>query len=148
MYYILSFILLFFNHLPTENPQKGRLSVSVTNLDNDKGSVFVALFNSADGFPSEGKKALKTARVAIVNKTATIVFDDLPYGYYATTTYHDENGNNKIETIFGIPKEGVGASNMKSILFGAPKFDRSKFNHQAKETKINLTIIYDIFKMI
>ncbi len=143
--YILSLFLFFFN---PNFSQKGRLIVSVSNLENNEGSVFVALFNSADGFPSEGKKALKTSRVIIKNKTATVIFDDLPFGYYATTTYHDENGNNKIETIFGIPKEGVGASNMRTILLGAPKFERSKFNHQAKETKINLTIIYDIFKLI
>lgn len=146
-------ILLFLNFSFTPRTpavsQTGKLVVSITNLENSKGSVFVALFNSSEGFPSEGKKAMQSARVSIVDKSATIIFENIPFGYYATTTYHDENGNNKIETTFlGIPKEGVGASNMKSIGFGAPKFENSKFKHQAKETNISLKIIYNIFKLI
>ena len=122
---------------------------TIANLENSTGHVFIALFNNQEGFPSEGRKAMKNAKTLIVNKKATFVFQDLPYGYYAATTYHDENDNNKLETnILGIPKEGVGASNMRNILMGAPRFEMSKFKHQTQETHVTLTMIYDIFKLI
>jgi uncharacterized protein (DUF2141 family) len=52
----------------------------------------------------------------------TLKFKDLPSGTYALALIHDENGNGKLDTTFGIPREGFGFSNNPAIHFGPPSF--------------------------
>ncbi len=49
-------------------------------------------------------------------------FDNLPSGAYALALIHDENGNGKLDTMMGIPKEGFGFSKNPAIRFGPPSF--------------------------
>ena len=53
---------------------------------------------------------------------ATLVFSGLPSGTYALALIHDENGNGKLDTMMGIPREGFGFSNNPAIRFGPPSF--------------------------
>lgn len=53
---------------------------------------------------------------------ATLRFDNLPSGTYALALIHDENGNGKLDTVMGIPREGFGFSNNPAIRFGPPSF--------------------------
>jgi uncharacterized protein (DUF2141 family) len=41
---------------------------------------------------------------------------------------HDENSNNKLDTMLGIPREGFGFSRNPVIRFSAPKFAAARFN--------------------
>ena len=52
----------------------------------------------------------------------TLRFTDLPSGTYALALIHDENGNGRLDTMFGIPREGFGFSRNPVIRFGAPSF--------------------------
>ena len=49
-------------------------------------------------------------------------FEGLPTGEYALALIHDENGNGKLDTFMGIPKEGFGFSKNPAIRFGPPSF--------------------------
>jgi uncharacterized protein (DUF2141 family) len=40
---------------------------------------------------------------------------------------HDENGNAKLDTFAGIPREGFGFSRNPPIRFGAPRFSAARF---------------------
>jgi uncharacterized protein (DUF2141 family) len=60
-----------------------------------------------------------------VAQAAALRFDDLPSGDYAVALFHDENGNGRIDTRFGIPAEGVGFSNNPRLMFGPPSFARA-----------------------
>jgi uncharacterized protein (DUF2141 family) len=53
---------------------------------------------------------------------ATLQFDNLPSGTYALALIHDENGNGKLDTMMGIPREGFGFSKNPVIRFGPPSF--------------------------
>ena len=53
-------------------------------------------------------------------------FDGLPSGDYALALIHDENGNGKLDTVMGIPREGFGFSRNPAIRFGPPKFVESR----------------------
>jgi uncharacterized protein (DUF2141 family) len=110
--------------------------VKVTNFDNDKGKVFVALYNSEASFLGKGFKSIMTS---IVDSSCTVTFKDVPQGIYAISLYHDENGNNKMDTNFlGIPKEDYACSNNAKGLMGPPKWEDAKF--EVKNETINLTI--------
>ncbi len=55
-------------------------------------------------------------------QAAMLKFEGLPSGTYALALIHDENGNGKLDTMMGIPKEGFGFSNNPAIRFGPPSF--------------------------
>ena len=55
--------------------------------------------------------------------------DDLPFGRYAISAYHDENGNGELDTgLFGIPSEDYGFSNNARGGFGPPDFADAAFD--------------------
>jgi len=61
------------------------------------------------------------------DKPGDLHFADLPSGNYAIALFHDENGNGRIDTRFGIPTEGVGFSNNPRMWFGPPSFSAAHF---------------------
>ena len=52
----------------------------------------------------------------------------LPRGDYALAVIHDENGNARLDTIAGIPREGFGFSRNPPIRFGPPRFAAARFD--------------------
>jgi uncharacterized protein (DUF2141 family) len=104
------------------------VKVIVVGLHSNDGEVDCALFNSADGFPDDASKAIKTVKSKIENQQATCTFVDVAPGDYAVSEFHDENGNGKLDRNFiGMPKEGVGASNDAAGHMGPPKFEDARF---------------------
>ena len=111
------------------NLAQGNLTVNVTGFANSKGQCKLWLFNAADGFPSDDKKALRCVETPITGSTSRYVFDKLPAGSYAVGVIHDENGNHKFDSnLFGIPKEAYGISNdARGGIGGPPAFEQAKF---------------------
>ena len=121
----------------------GTLVVEMTGFRNDQGNVSVALFNQGQAYPKSPDKAVAIIYSRIVNKKASATFDQLPAGEYAVSVYHDENNNKKMDTnIFGIPKEGVGASNDARGHFGPPKYQDAKFYFDGTTKSISIRIVY------
>lgn len=48
-------------------------------------------------------------------------------GDYAVAVIHDANGNGKLDTMMGIPREGFGFSRNPAIGFGPPRFTAAQF---------------------
>ncbi len=107
---------------------QGNLTVNVSGFKNSKGMCRLWLYNSADGWPSDEKKAFRIVEVPITGSGSICVFKDLPAGTYALSAIHDENGNHKFDTNFlGIPKEAYGNTNgVRGGIGGAPKYDQVK----------------------
>jgi uncharacterized protein (DUF2141 family) len=99
--------------------------INVSNLNNNNGKVFVALYNSESSFLN---KETKRDYSLIKNNGCTVIFKDVPNGIYAVSMFHDENDNNKMDTNFlGIPKEDYGCSNNAKGFMGPPKWEDAKF---------------------
>lgn len=104
------------------------LTVEVSNIKSDKGTIMIALFKGEAGFPKDDSKAIKKMKVNIKDKKATITFTDLEAGEYAFALFHDENGNNEMDSnMFGVPKEGYGFSTNYKPTMSAPDFDEADF---------------------
>lgn len=125
----LKFIILFLFGILFSNAQQiatNEITVIVTNLNNNKGKVFVALYNSESNFL---KKQIKGNISDIENNSCTVIFKDIPDGIYAISLFHDVNNNNKMDTNFlGIPKEDYGCSNNAKGFMGPPKWEDAKFH--------------------
>ncbi|HXB30509.1 MAG TPA: DUF2141 domain-containing protein [Puia sp.] len=121
----------------------GTLTVTILDLKNNQGRVSVALYNKEAAFPKSPDKAVKILFAPIRDKKSIVVFDSLPPGEYAISVYHDENNNGKMDTnFFGIPKEGVGASNDARGHLGPPHYKDAKFNFSGGIQSISIHIIY------
>jgi uncharacterized protein (DUF2141 family) len=108
--------------------QQYKITVTIIGLRSDKGTLYLSLYNSAEGYPKKASDAFRLSCSSILNGKCTIILDDIPKGVYAIACYHDENNNGKIDTnFFGIPVEGTGASNNAKGSWGPPKFQDAKF---------------------
>ena len=102
------------------------LDVTVAGLRSAKGAVRVCLTTRPDHFPNcqddPAARRLTVAASGVGATGATLHFADLPSGDYALALIHDENGNARLDTFAGIPREGVGFSRNPRLMFGPPRF--------------------------
>jgi len=98
------------------------LEVAVDGLRSQRGNLLICLTRDRRHFPDcSGDPQARKLTVAAAAHAAR--FDDLPAGAYALSLIHDENGNGKLDTRLGIPREGVGFSRNPRLMFGPPGFD-------------------------
>ncbi|SHG95432.1 Uncharacterized conserved protein, DUF2141 family [Flavobacterium fluvii] len=126
-------ILLFISSFGfAQNPN---LSVSVSGIKNNTGSLTVELYNSKGNFL---KTSFKTVSTTIKSNSVSVTFNGIPKGEYTVLVYHDENKNGKLDkNLIGMPKESVACSNNAKGFMGPPKYDDAKFTVTA-DTKINI----------
>lgn len=102
------------------------LKVDISNLRSHKGMVRVCLTADPTNFPACIDDAKAVTR-SIPASSNTLSFDGLVEGGYALAVIHDENGNKKLDTFAGIPREGFGFSRNPPVTFGPPRFSAARF---------------------
>lgn len=103
-----------------------RLDVGIDHLRSAKGLIRVCLTSDPDNFPSCVDDARAITR-SIPAGQHGLSLSGLPHGNYAVAVIHDENGNAKLDTLAGIPREGFGFSRNPAIAFGPPRFTAARF---------------------
>ena len=104
--------------------QAAELHVAVENIRSDRGRIMVALHAPVPGadFP-DGTTIAAQWRKAQAG-TLEFVFGGLPAGRFAVAVFHDENGNEELDTnLLGIPREGYAFSRNARGFAGPPSFD-------------------------
>ena len=129
----LSMILLL-----SQNVNAADLTVNVSDVEQGKGHLLVALFEGKDNY--NNGKSVQASKTKAEHAVESIVFKDLAEGEYAVKMYQDENDNDELDSnMMGIPKEGYGFSNNVGM-FGTPKYKETKFT-----VKDNTIIEIDLF---
>jgi uncharacterized protein (DUF2141 family) len=129
---ILIAVLFLSGILSSLAQDKNTITLNFEGMKSDKGSLFIALYNTEDSFL---KEPIKGTIVKIVDKKATVILKDIPAGVYAVSAFHDENDNKKMDTnFFGIPKEPIGMSNDAKGFMGPPKYKDAKFEVSKNRT--------------
>jgi uncharacterized protein (DUF2141 family) len=119
------------------------IHADIAGLHNDKGHVLCAIFSTPADFPRRADKALASASAVISGGQAVCAFIGIAPGRYAISVIHDENDNGKMDTkIFGIPREGVGASNDARGHFGPPRFEDAAFQFGGGRLDLKITVAY------
>jgi len=135
-------ILLLGGSLHAE-PKGVKVVAQMSDFKSDKGQVLMALFKSADDFPTKMERATLRGKATIKGKKATYVFKDVPPGVWAVAAVHDENKNGKMDTNFlGIPKEGWGTSRNARSRIGPPSFDDAKFTVKQGDRSFKIKMTY------
>ncbi|MGC8774211.1 MAG: DUF2141 domain-containing protein [Chlorobaculum sp.] len=125
-----------------DSSSAGKIEVLIDNVRSADGIVGVALFSTKKGFPDKSVLAIE-GRSIPAGKCCKVIFENVPYGAYAISVLHDENGNGKMDKgLFGIPKEGFGTSNNPEIKMGPPSFSDSRFDLKSKEMTLNIDMKY------
>ncbi len=107
-----------------EIPESEALSIRVSGAANPKGSMYLAIYESATGF-NEPDKAIARLRQGIVDGQSKFVLraKDLP-AKVAIAAYHDENEDGELNhNAIGIPTERYGFSGNARGTFGPPPFN-------------------------
>lgn len=121
-----SWLLLFV--FPFLGMSQYSLSVEVQGVKSSIGNINIAIYNRSQGF-LKFEEVFKADRISAKEATTTFKIMDLPNGEYAVAIFHDENGNDKLDTNWlGIPKESVAFSNAKIKTFGPPSYRECAFN--------------------
>jgi len=117
----------------------GQLSVNFQARSN-KGEVYVSVHSNVATFPMKAEEV--SIKAYVLASENVVIIKDIPNGEYAVAIYHDENSNGKLDTgWFGIPAEGVGASNNKAS-FGPPSYKDALFKIDSEEKRIIIDIKY------
>ena len=141
------FLLLIFSAVSSsslhQDSQKNLAVVQLTviGLKNDIGDVKVGLFDSAESFNGKTKDKFAGAVIKIQNKKIQYIFPAVPYGEYAIKLFHDEDGDDEIDTNFlGIPTESYGFSNNAKGFFGPPSFKTAKFIVSSDTVRVDINL--------
>ena len=120
------------------------IRVNILNIRNSTGTVACALFESADGFPTEFLRFATNIMVIKVRDTqARCDFADVAPGAYALAVIHDENMNGKLDTnALGFPTEGYGFSNDAKGVLRVPSFSAASFPYDGQDLELTITLHY------
>ncbi|HKK76229.1 MAG TPA: DUF2141 domain-containing protein [Saprospiraceae bacterium] len=124
---VLSIIALLFLtfHFAEAQDNTTTLTVKISDLRVQKGTVYVGLYDAAENWM--GKRAY-SAMAKAKQDAVTVTFEDIPEGKYAISIYHDKNDNGKFDTNFlGIPAEPYAFSAGAKGRFGPPSWERAAF---------------------
>jgi uncharacterized protein (DUF2141 family) len=116
------------------------VAIHVTGLKNQSSTLFVAVFDSAKGFPKpEHSRETSTVPVTTDSVDFSLSLPDL------TTTgiaiFQDLNGDGKLtKNSFGLPIEPYGFSNNARSTFGPPSFSQSAFQVSERMPSMEITV--------
>jgi uncharacterized protein (DUF2141 family) len=103
------------------------VEVRIEKLRSERGLVHLCLTARPATFPDCAKDGEAITRTVPARGGGPVSFGGLAPGEYALAIFHDENGNKKLDTFLGIPREGFGFSRNPAVRFGAPKFGQARF---------------------
>ncbi|APQ17559.1 DUF2141 domain-containing protein [Maribacter hydrothermalis] len=133
------FLLLILAMLSNAISAQHNLSLTIDGVPSDKGTICYAVYTTENSFLNFDKVYKSGSEKAVKGSTAFSI-SNLPDGDYAIAIFHDENGNQNLDTnMFGIPKEQVAFSKGKMKMFGPPKFGECVFSfNTSMEMNISL----------
>lgn len=103
------------------------LEVRISQLRSDKGMVRLCITADPKSFPKCANDP-HAVRRSVPAAQPMVRIEGLAPGSYAVAVIHDENGNGKLDTFAGIPREGFGFSRNPAIGFGPPRFAAARFD--------------------
>jgi uncharacterized protein (DUF2141 family) len=117
--------------LPASFAHAGELTVTVSDVRADKGTLMVMVVNTEAGWNNQ-EAPVAADQVAVKDKHEAgkpfVYKFTLPAGSYADQVMHDENDNGQLDmNALGVPVEAYGFSNnpvvMRRARFSEAKFD-------------------------
>lgn len=103
------------------------VTVEIEGLRDAKGVVRLCLTARNDDFPDCKKRGAMSGSVKAGKGTLRYTFDAVAPGTYAIAAFHDANSDSKLNTSFGMPREGFAFSRNPPMRPRPPRFNESDF---------------------
>ncbi|AEV31672.1 hypothetical protein Oweho_0658 [Owenweeksia hongkongensis DSM 17368] len=136
-------VLLFSSPFSVVKSEKTSVTVEISNLRNNKGTVALGVYKDNETFKKEKEYLLK-----VFPKTKTtddgVLHVELPLtpDTYGIAFLDDENDNGEMDYGWVLPKEGFGFSNYEHSGMSMPNFDDFKFEVGNSPTKVYIKVKY------
>lgn len=122
---------------------RATLHVTVRGIRGEVGALSYLVFDEEGVFPQHRETAVAGGIADIDGKAVEFSVAGLPFGRYAISILHDEDGDLQMKTgLFGIPREGFGFSNDAPLRFGPPKFEDAAILVFEPVHRVTITIRY------
>jgi len=122
--------------------QGNTITVVVSGIRDNNGSIRCGLFNSAASFPKDEQR-YQGVEAPIANGQATCTFNNVPPGTYAVAYFKAAPGQTKMNTgMFGMPQDPYGFSRNATIGMGPPSFNSAAYSYAGGVTTWPVTITY------
>jgi len=119
--------------------EMGTITVLVTGIESERGTVLIQLANSAADYDRDDD-AFRYAQAKATGDRVTFTFENVPYGAYAIKVFHDENDNRKIDIGWRGPTERYGFSNGARGFMGPPSFSDAKLTLSASRLPLEINL--------
>ncbi len=124
--------------LVAQEPETGTLTITVTGMTSDQGTVMMAVYASESTWM---RAPAHSHNAEIVDGVATWVLEGLPVGDYAVGVAYDRNGNGQMDRdAQGIPVEPYGFSNNARGEFGPATWAQVRFRLTSPETEAKIQV--------
>ncbi|MBI2738146.1 MAG: DUF2141 domain-containing protein [Rhodospirillales bacterium] len=132
-----------FGAIAAQAQQGNTISVVVSGIKDNTGSIRCGLFNSADTFPKDGKEMMGV-EAPIANGQATCTFNNVPApATYAVAYFKAAPGQTKMKTgMFGMPQDPYGFSRNATIGMGPPSFNSAAYAYSGGAVTFPAAITY------
>lgn len=119
-----------------------QLVVLIHGLEEDEGQISMTCRTNGPEWPTgEGAEYVRVIPVSGHDGMIEILIDDVPYGIYAISLFHDVNADNDMNrSAIGLPLEPWGMSNNAIGMMSAPTFEQASFVVNAPKTLIELDL--------
>lgn len=130
---LIAFSFTAFMLFTSASPSEGAMQLTVTNVQQQKGRIWVGIYESKADFLKRDKSRLVEMAVDHAGNVL-IPIDALQYGKeYAFAIFHDENDNGEMDyNWLGLPTEPWAFSGEPKTRLRLPVFDEVKFIFQPK----------------
>ena len=120
------------------------ITVAVTGLRSDHGTVRCYLYDAGEGFPEARTHVVAAAVGLPAARAASCRFAGVgPHHDYALVVLHDENNDAVFQKgLLGIPLEGYGFSNNARARFSAPSFEDCRIRFERGRRALAITMQY------
>ena len=130
-------LVLFGNGL-----QAAELALTIDRIKNNKGDVWITLFNSSERFQRQSNEdAIAMVKMPAKGGAVSVTLNGLNSGHYAIVVIHDENRNGEFDQRGVMPLEGYGYSNNVGAN-KAPTFDQAKIALDQGKSDQRISLIY------
>ena len=132
-----------------DQPENDNLiHVEIAGLRNNRGQVYCLLFQSATGYPANGKGDAASTASTIHNRRAGCDFENQDPGSYGIVVFHDEDNSHELElNPNGTPREGVGLSNNPQYPAALPGYDAVMFPYRTGKLDLTINVKYPSMQM-
>lgn len=132
-------VLLFASPMPALAAD-ATLTVRFQEIQAAKGQVMLSLFDS-EAAHDAGGRPVRVAAIKVEGDHAIATFEGLAPGKYAVKSFHDVNGDGKMNVNpFGMPVEPFAFSNNAKAMAGPAKWAATNFEVAAGATEIRINI--------